>query len=216
MSSDLQTPYLPLVTDDQRAQRDTLSVYAALYRNGEILGLTCGQAKHSRSLYTFTNIPQHLRPTNLQRAVLHPDWIDRFPFPHMRDACISSLDTFDEEEFLGDLFMMPSFNIASGYDSHDPHGWAITKEFKQKVCPILATILLLGCSPDSLLAVGSSILSRPDKTASDSVNPVQTDMISSAQPCTGFLAEEYAQSMGALYVNNLVPLAHFHLSVGVC
>jgi len=128
----------PLVVDQQCTQRDTLSVYAALYKNGQMLGLECGKAKNSRSLYTCRTIPQHLRPTNLQRAVVHPDWIDRFPFPYMRDACISSLDTLDAEQFLGDLFMMSSFLVKDGYDSYDPHGWAITEAFKKKVCIITA------------------------------------------------------------------------------
>ena len=63
----------------------------------------------------------------------------------MRDACISSLDTLDEEQFLGDLFTMPSFFVKDGYNAHDPHGWSITKEFKQKVRLILAFQLSISC-----------------------------------------------------------------------
>jgi len=166
---------LPLVATQQCTQRDTLSVYAALYKNGQILGLECGKAKHSRSLYTCRTVPQHLRPTSLQRAVVHPDWIDRFPFPHMRDACISSLDTLDEEQFLGDLFMMSSFVIKDGYDSYDPRGWAITEVFRKKVCTSMALSPSISLVPlcDSrvrtltyLLTVGSSVLSKLDRNLS--------------------------------------------------
>lgn len=65
----------------------------------------------------------------------HAQWIDRFPFPYMRDACISLLDIPEEEEFLADLFKIPSFVILQGYASWDPAGWVISTTFKEKVRP---------------------------------------------------------------------------------
>lgn len=54
----------------------------------------------------------------------------------------SSPATHDEGQFLGDIFTMPSFFVKHGYDSYDPDGWAITREFKTKVCLIPSLELL--------------------------------------------------------------------------
>jgi hypothetical protein len=67
-------------------------------------------------------------------TVLHVPWIDRFPFPQMRDNAIrmSCRDNFDEEEFLFDVFMGETFTITPGSLSWDPSAWAVTKSFEEK------------------------------------------------------------------------------------
>lgn len=126
---------VPKIVDEARFSISTHSAYAALFENGQLLGLSCSTVNRSRSLYDSTNLPQYLHPSELQRKTVHAEWIDRFPFPYMRDACISLLDKAGEEEFLADLFRLSSFTILRGCASWDPAGWVITTTFKEKVCP---------------------------------------------------------------------------------
>lgn len=45
------------------------------------------------------------------------------------------MDSIDEEEFLEDLLITTvSFVVKKGYESWDAEGWAITNDFKLKVC----------------------------------------------------------------------------------
>jgi len=60
----------------------------------------------------------------------------------MRGSWISSLDTLDEEQLLGDICTMTSFFVKHGYEYHDPHSWPIMREFKMKVCLISSLELL--------------------------------------------------------------------------
>lgn len=124
---------VPAVIDMDKVPVNSLSLPWALNFNGKLLGLLCGQVRRKRSQYTSSDIPSQLKPTDLQRAVIHPEWLDRFPFAHMRDAWIVSMDTLDEEAFLEDLLGTVSFAVKNGYHSYDPQGWVITKQFKEKV-----------------------------------------------------------------------------------
>lgn len=125
---------VPKVIGDASLPRSSHTAYAALFDNGQLLGLSCGTVARTRSLYDCAGLPQYLCPSESQKTMVHAQWIDRFPFPFMRDACISLLDTSGEEEFLADLFKMPSFVILQGYASWDPAGWVISTAFKEKVC----------------------------------------------------------------------------------
>lgn len=111
------------------------SAFAALFDNGQLLGLSCSTVKRCRSQYDCASIPQYLHPSELQKKTVHAEWIDRFPFPYMRDSCISLLDKYGEEEFLADLFKTSSFVVMQGSASWDPAGWAMTTTFKDKVRP---------------------------------------------------------------------------------
>lgn len=54
----------------------------------------------------FFSAPNCLRPTALQRAVIHHPWIDIFPIPGIRDDILRCLSTtqLDEDELCNDLF----------------------------------------------------------------------------------------------------------------
>ena len=81
-------------------------------------------------------------------TVLHIPWIDRFPFPKMRDNVISLSGVIDEEEFrtsllstpksslltpvVADLFTTDSFVIVPESVSWDPMAWVVTKSFEEK------------------------------------------------------------------------------------
>lgn len=109
-----------------------MTVWAALYINGSILGLTCAMCFPAKSKPAMPNVPAILHPTALQLYSIHPPWIDRFPFPRMRDNLITLIGLLEEEEFLQDLFCMSSFKIKSGGASWDPNSWSISKSFCKK------------------------------------------------------------------------------------
>lgn len=109
------------------------SFFAALWDNGALLGLTCSTCVPAKSRPTGPNIPVSLQPTMLQLTTTHPVWIDRFPFPTMRDRMITMGGVgLDEEEFLRDLFSMDSFSIRPGKAGWDPEGWRIEPSFRRK------------------------------------------------------------------------------------
>ena len=112
-----------------------ISLYFALWRNGELQGLKCSEHKiSSLSKDLGPHIPETLRPTTLQLTVPHPGFIDRWPFPKMRDNLIIAVQGFiiNQEDFLNDIFNMPSFTIRPGYESWNPRGWHIEKGFQEK------------------------------------------------------------------------------------
>jgi hypothetical protein len=74
-----------------------MSVLAALWINGEILGLKCCTNIPAKSLPTSENVPLPSRPTPTQLLTFHCRGIDRFPFPRMRDKAIGMSGFVDEE-----------------------------------------------------------------------------------------------------------------------
>ena len=95
------------------------------------MGLTCGTVVPAKSP-PCPEIPEPLRPTALQLTTIHARWIDRFPFPKMRDNLISLSGIIEEEEFLRDLFSMQSFSIQPSKPGWDPNAWSIGKAFAEK------------------------------------------------------------------------------------
>lgn len=66
-------------------------------------------------------------------TVLHIPWIDRFPFPGMRNNAISlSCEGFDDEDFFRDVFTQESFDIRPGFQTWDPAAWVMIDSFRQK------------------------------------------------------------------------------------
>jgi hypothetical protein len=108
------------------------SVYAALFNNGSMMGIACSITIPDTSRPIGPEIPESLHPTKLQLTTVHPLWIDRFPFPKMRDNMITLLGIINEEEFLSDLFCLTSFSLEPGAPPWDPAAWKIGKEFSEK------------------------------------------------------------------------------------
>jgi hypothetical protein len=109
-----------------------ITVLGALYINGKILGLSCSCSIPGRSLPVSDDIPLPLHPTDLQLTTIHARWIDRVPFPKMRDNLITVFGMLDDEEIIADLFTMPSFSITPGLACWDPRAWKIEKPFADK------------------------------------------------------------------------------------
>lgn len=108
------------------------SVYSALFENGRVLGIKCGCSVPSKSNPTKPDTPLSLQPTPLQLSTIHHLWIDRFPFPRLRDNFIMLSSLIDEEEFLADLFNLKSFEIREGGCSWDPALWKIGEDFEAR------------------------------------------------------------------------------------
>jgi hypothetical protein len=117
-----------------------LTVYAALYINGTILGLSCSACFASTSPLPSPGHPVALHPTDAQLLTVHPRWYDRLPFPKMRDTLIRLMGVIDEEQLLSDLFTMPSWIIdttssrGGGSESAcwDTRAWKMEKEWAAK------------------------------------------------------------------------------------
>lgn len=110
-----------------------MNIWSALYVNGDFLGIACSTLPAiSPALVHPELVPVDLHPTPLQLTNYHPTWIDRFPFPHMRDRLISLLAVVDGEDFIRDIFCMESFQIKRGGNPWDPKAWIICKSFAAK------------------------------------------------------------------------------------
>jgi len=68
----------------------------------------------------------------MQLTTIHARWIDRIPFPKMRDNLITLFGMLDDEEIIADIFTIPSFAITPGCASWDPRAWKIEKPFADK------------------------------------------------------------------------------------
>ena len=119
-------------TDNSIVTEVPPSVFSALFDNGVMMGLTCGSVVPAKSTRVGPEIPDSLHPTALQLTTIHPRWIDRFPFPKMRDNLITLNNIIDEEEFLRDLFSMESFSIKPVMPGWDPSSWVVGKAFAAK------------------------------------------------------------------------------------
>ncbi|KIW06812.1 uncharacterized protein PV09_02492 [Verruconis gallopava] len=105
---------------------------SALFENGNILGIACGASFPSKSKLAGPDVPPSLRPTLLQLSTVHWQWIDRLPFPEARDEIIIQSSNFNEEEFLWDIFNMPTFTLTPGLRAWDPNAYRMHPQFKSK------------------------------------------------------------------------------------
>ncbi|TVY19299.1 hypothetical protein LARI1_G003538 [Lachnellula arida] len=126
----------PVSSDHRLLPLPHHTLFSALFRNGVILGLSCSTSSIGISTPTSTStpstIPESLRPTPLQVRRVHFQWIDRFPFPRMRDNMIERDDAYSAEDFLGDIFSVETFRIRPGFMSWDPEAWVVKGDFRKK------------------------------------------------------------------------------------
>lgn len=78
------------------------------------------------------SVPPALRPTAIQLLRMHRLWLDSIPFPKFRDNFINLSGIVSEEEFVHDVFTMPSFAISHDNAPWDPRTWIIEKPFAEK------------------------------------------------------------------------------------
>jgi hypothetical protein len=124
-------PNIPLLSPAHQPHYP-ITFAGALYINGQILDIPCSTVVPAKSKPAGPEIPLPLQPTELQLITIHETWIDRFPFPKMRNSLISLSGVIDGEEFVRDMMLMPSFEIVPGRLPWDPRAWKILKPFAQK------------------------------------------------------------------------------------
>ena len=110
-------------------------IYHALTQHGLMQGTNCPDAEGDAvSPRKYLSLPEFLRPTPLQLAKVHKRWIDRFPFPRMRDNMILLDGLVDLEDFIRDLFGKDSLCLrpdAQG-PTWEPKSWFLGTEFSLK------------------------------------------------------------------------------------
>ncbi|KZM21004.1 hypothetical protein ST47_g7815 [Ascochyta rabiei] len=124
--------HLPLPSPEALQLQLPLNVFTALFMNGQILSLACGTLLASKSPPANPSIPVPLRPTASQQLTVHFQWIDRLPFPKLRDSLIRLQGVVDLEEFLNDIFVLPSFKIRAGAACWDPRAWSMEAGWARK------------------------------------------------------------------------------------
>ncbi|KAH6612150.1 hypothetical protein C7974DRAFT_91994 [Boeremia exigua] len=109
-----------------------MTVWTALFLNGQILSIPCSAIIASKSSPSTPSTPITLRPTASQLTTVHFQWIDRLPFPKLRDSLIKLQSVVDMDEFLNDIFVAPSFKIRKGGESWDARAWSMEAGWAQK------------------------------------------------------------------------------------
>jgi hypothetical protein len=98
---------------------------------GSLLGISCG-LEVQRSSRPIFSVPEILHPSPLQLTVPHYSWIDRWPFPRLRDNLIILAQTVNIEELVTDVFTMETCTIKKGRPPWDPNAWEISADFREK------------------------------------------------------------------------------------
>ncbi|KAJ4986814.1 hypothetical protein SVAN01_07741 [Stagonosporopsis vannaccii] len=109
-----------------------LTVFTALFLNGQILQIPCSTLLASKSPLPSPQTPLSLRPTASQLTTVHYQWIDRLPFPKLRDSLIRLQAVLDLDEFLEDIFLKPSFEIENGGRSWEAGKWKMEEGWREK------------------------------------------------------------------------------------
>lgn len=108
---------------------------AALAYHGLMQGTVCDSCMDDiQSPTDYLLLPAPLRPSSLQLAVKHRNWIDRFPFPHLRDNMILLADRISLDSFVYDLFNIPSLTLRHEGEkcTWSPTSWRMERDFGRK------------------------------------------------------------------------------------
>jgi hypothetical protein len=81
--------------------------------------------------------PESLRPSTLQRTVVHHPWIDLFPVPKTRDILLLAGDTYDEYALCNELVDFcdvthDKTGLVVWREPWDPSGWEVSESFLSK------------------------------------------------------------------------------------
>ena len=113
----------------------TWPIFAALKQHGLMQNIVPANC-HDEAVSPLQplSLPESLRPTPLQLVHSHQRWIDRFPFPRLRDNLIVLKGLVDLDKFIKDLFGMASlsFRFELQRATWDPASWKIEPEFATK------------------------------------------------------------------------------------
>ncbi|EXJ68553.1 uncharacterized protein A1O5_08346 [Cladophialophora psammophila CBS 110553] len=124
-----------MTTDHHFLSWPAWAIYSTLGQHGEMQGTSCSDCwEEAKSPLEYLALPDSLRPSPLQLAMPHQRWIDRFPFPRLRDNMILLSGLIDLNEFVRDLFGMASLILRREVHraTWDPEAWAMGAEFSSK------------------------------------------------------------------------------------
>lgn len=110
-------------------------LYSALVTHGLMQGTGCPEAEEEgTSPLDYLSLPDSLKPTPLQLAMPHKRWIDRMPFPRLRDNIILLNNLIDLDDFVRDLLGSAGliWRPESGKATWEAEAWIITTEFSLK------------------------------------------------------------------------------------
>jgi hypothetical protein len=108
------------------------SAWQAFDANGQRMGINCVCIGMVCSWRHAPDLPDTLQPSPLQLTTPHPIWLDRLPFPRLRDNVILLMQMIDLEEFYVDLFMKESFHVDQNKEPHDMSAFHIQQAFRDK------------------------------------------------------------------------------------
>lgn len=96
-----QKPYSFPLSTDHLMLLVQYNLYRACLSNMEVLAIF---APHKLIITSeLPNLPPSFIPTNLQRSIMHPAWIDSIPSPVLRDNFIRNYGTYDADDFWYDI-----------------------------------------------------------------------------------------------------------------
>ncbi|KIW37786.1 uncharacterized protein PV06_09775 [Exophiala oligosperma] len=122
----------PLPVDHLLLVHPSRSALVAFEDNGHRMGIGCACVGLVRSWRQSPDLPAVLQPTPLQLTTPHSIWIDRMPFPRMRDNIILLAHMIDLEDFYVDLLTKESFEFKDGSAPHNPAAYRIDPTFRAK------------------------------------------------------------------------------------
>ncbi|KAI6765448.1 hypothetical protein HG530_006518 [Fusarium avenaceum] len=129
----LDTPYMPHtpMADTHFLVLADMTATAALVAIAHCLNLDC-QDKPGFHIRAIANsLPPPIAPTQLQKSVAHPSYLDMLPWASLRDRLIKSLPTINQAELTHDL-QIGSLRVW-GTVPWEPMGWEADGTCKGKM-----------------------------------------------------------------------------------
>ncbi|KAF4468119.1 hypothetical protein FALBO_4994 [Fusarium albosuccineum] len=108
----------------------SLTTIAALSSNATLLQISCEVPTISTFNPPDASVPSPLKPTNLQKTVPHPSFVDVIPFPGVRNRILRSLAVIDLEKFTTDL-TEGAFKVW-GSTPWDGTSWEVSEAFAKR------------------------------------------------------------------------------------
>ncbi|UPL01226.1 hypothetical protein LCI18_012160 [Fusarium solani-melongenae] len=127
---DTQLDTLQPGLDTQFLLLSSLTTVAALSSNATLLHIPCEVPSISIFNPSHTSLPPTLMPTELQKTIPHPPFVDVIPFPGVRDRLLRSLAVIDLEKLTIDL-TGGAFKVW-GSVPWDGASWEVSGEFAKK------------------------------------------------------------------------------------
>lgn len=108
----------------------SITALSAFESNAHLLLLSCEATLPRIFDPTDLHMPASLTPTQLQKQIPHPSFVDILPFPGVRNRLLRSLNVIELESLTEDL-ILDSFRVW-GQVSWDSTGWEVSENFARK------------------------------------------------------------------------------------